>query len=164
MAKKQEKVPLIPMPIIEEPFRQIAIDVVGPLPKTRKGNQYILAVCDYAARYTEAFPLRTFTAPMVAEKLIKMFACYGIPQEILTDKGTNFTSQLYRSSMNCLGSKRVVLQEEWYDMKAREMELKEGDQVLLLLPDSTEKFQAKWRGPYEVKKKLGKVNYEIMML
>ena len=43
------------------------------------------------------------------------------------------------------------------------MELKEGDQVLLLLPDSTEKFRAKWRGPYEVKKKLGKVNYYIMM-
>ena len=43
------------------------------------------------------------------------------------------------------------------------MKLKEGDQVLLLLPDSTEKFRAKWRGLYEVKKKLGKVNYEIMM-
>ena len=53
--------------------------------------------------------------------------------------------------------------KEWYDRKARKIKLKEGDQVLLLLPDSTEKFRAKWRGPYEVKKKLGKVNYEIMM-
>ena len=53
--------------------------------------------------------------------------------------------------------------KEWYDRKAREMELKEGDQVFLLLPDCTEKFQAKWRGPYKIKKQLGKVNYEIMM-
>ena len=82
------------MLIIDEPFRRIAMDVVGPLYKTRKGNQYILVVCDYATRYSEAFPLRTFTTPVVAEKLIEMFARYGIPQEILTDQGTNFTSQL----------------------------------------------------------------------
>ena len=78
VAKKREKVPLIPMPVIDEPFRRIAMDVVGPLPRTRKGNQYILVVCDYATRYPEAFPIRTFTAPVVAEKLIKMFARYGI--------------------------------------------------------------------------------------
>ena len=53
--------------------------------------------------------------------------------------------------------------KEWYNRKAREIELKEGDQVLLLLLDSTKKFRAKWRGICKVKKKLGKVNYEIMM-
>ena len=51
--------------------------------------------------------------------------------------------------------------KEWYDRKVREMELKEWGQVLLLLPDNTEKFQSKWRGQYKAKKKLGKVNYEM---
>ena len=94
------------MPIIDEAFRWILMDVVGPLPKTRKENQYILVVCDYATRYPEAFQLQTFTAPVVAEKLIEMFARYGIPQEILTDQGTNFTSQLLRISTNCWESKQ----------------------------------------------------------
>ena len=69
--KKAKEVPLIRMPIINEPIRWIAIDIVGPLPNTIKGNQYILVVCVYAMRYPEAFILWMFTAPTVAEKLIK---------------------------------------------------------------------------------------------
>ena len=107
VAKKQEKVPLILMPIIDEPFRQNVMDVVGPLSKTRKRNQYILALCGYATRYPEAFPLRTFTALVVAEKLIERFARYGIPKEILTDQDINFTSQLLQSLYELLGVKAI---------------------------------------------------------
>ena len=53
--------------------------------------------------------------------------------------------------------------KEWYDRKAREMEMREGHQVLLLLPDCTKKFQVRLQGPFKVNKKLGKVNYEIIM-
>ena len=51
------KSPMIPMPIIGEPFKRIAMDIVGPLPKTSSGKQFILVVSDYATRYPEAFPL-----------------------------------------------------------------------------------------------------------
>ena len=44
--------------------------------------------------YPEAIPLRTIDAEHVAEELIKLFARVGVPQEILTDQGSNFTSQL----------------------------------------------------------------------
>ena len=81
----------ISLPIIEKPFEQIAMVIVGPLPKSKQGHQYMLVVCDYATRDPEAFPLRNFTAPAVAEKLIQLFSRHGIPREILTDKGTNFT-------------------------------------------------------------------------
>lgn len=43
-------VPLIPLPIVEEPFKRIAMDIVGPLPKSRSGKRYILVICDYATR------------------------------------------------------------------------------------------------------------------
>ena len=95
------------MPIIDEPFRQIVMDVVGPLPKTRKGNQYILVVCDYATKYPEVFPLWMFAAPVVAEKLIEMFAHYGIPQKNLTNQGTNYTSQLLQKPYELLGVKAI---------------------------------------------------------
>ena len=51
----QQQVPLVPLPIMKE---RIAINIVGPLPCSQKGNQYILVICDYATRYPEAIPLR----------------------------------------------------------------------------------------------------------
>ena len=88
------RAPLVPLPIIEEPFQRIAMDIVGPLPRSRAGNKYILVVCDYATRYPEAIPLRSIDAEHVAEELLKIFARIGVPEEILTDQGSNFTSQL----------------------------------------------------------------------
>ena len=70
------------------------MDIVGPLPRSRSGNRYILVVCDYATRYPEAMPLRNIDAEHVAEELVKMFSRVGIPNEILTDQGSNFMSQL----------------------------------------------------------------------
>ena len=79
---------------MSEPFSRIAMDIVGPLPRSSKGHKYILVICDYATRYPEAVPLRTCDAEAVAEELGKLFSRVGIPREILTDQGTNFTSQL----------------------------------------------------------------------
>ena len=70
------------------------MDNVGPLPRSRTGNRYILVLCDYATCYPEAIPLRTIDAKHIAEQLIGVFARVGVPQEILTDQGSNFTSQL----------------------------------------------------------------------
>jgi len=54
----------------------------------------VLVICDYATRYPEAVPVRSIDTENIAEELIKLFACVGIPQSILTDQGTNFTSKL----------------------------------------------------------------------
>ena len=64
-AKRPPKVPLIPMPIMWELFHRIATDIVGPLPKTSSGCQYILVICDYAMCYPEGYPLRSITADKV---------------------------------------------------------------------------------------------------
>ena len=54
-------------------------------------------------------------------------------------------------------------QKEWYDRNARSREFHPGDQVLVLLPTSTNKMLARWQGPYEVARRCGKVNYEVRM-
>eukprot|EP00731_Ephydatia_muelleri_P037265 Em0431g1a len=54
-----------------EPFSRIAMDIVGPLPRSRAGNKYILVLCDYATRYPEAVPPKSIDAESVAEELIK---------------------------------------------------------------------------------------------
>ena len=80
--QKADKAPLIPLPIIMEPFRRVAIDIVGPLIRTKAGNRYILVLCDYATRYPEAVALKTIDAEHVAEALIDIFARVGVPEEI----------------------------------------------------------------------------------
>ena len=99
--------PLIPLPIIEEPFERIAMDIVGLLVKSKQGHRYILVVCDYATRYPEAIPLKKFTAPAVAEQFIELFSRHGVSKEILTDQGTNCTSQLLAELYKMIGVKAL---------------------------------------------------------
>ncbi|XP_068250799.1 uncharacterized protein [Palaemon carinicauda] len=90
---KPKKVPLVPMPIVNEPFSRIAIDLVGPItPCTKKGHKYILTVIDMATRYPEAVALRNIDTVSVAEALMEIFCRVGIPKEILSDRGTQFNS------------------------------------------------------------------------
>ena len=92
--QRPKRAPLVLPPVISEPFSRIAMDIVGPLPRSQSGHRYVLVVCDYATRYPEAVPLRSIDVEAVAETLVTIFSRVGIPQEILTDQGTNFTSQL----------------------------------------------------------------------
>ena len=94
--RKGKKALLVPLPIMDEPFRRIAMDIVGPLPRSSSGKRYILVICDYATRFPEAVALRTIDANAVAEELLSFFARVGVPEEILTDQRTNFTSQLLK--------------------------------------------------------------------
>ena len=92
--RRGPRAPMVPLPIIDEPFQKIAMDIVGPLPRSRSGNKFILVVCDYATRYPEAVALRSVDAEHVAEALVSIFSRVGVQKEILTDQGTNFTSRL----------------------------------------------------------------------
>ena len=49
--KKIPKAPLLPLPIVDEPFKEVQIDVVGSLPKTKSGNEYILTIIDKMTNY-----------------------------------------------------------------------------------------------------------------
>ena len=68
---------LMPLPIIEEPFGRIAMDIAGALLRSWSGHKYILVVCDYVTRYTEAMALKSIDAEHVAEELIPLYARVG---------------------------------------------------------------------------------------
>ena len=61
--RRVSRAPLIPLPAVEEPFRRIAMDIVGPLPRSRAGNQYILVICDYATRVPGSCPNALYRRP-----------------------------------------------------------------------------------------------------
>ena len=62
---------------MDEPFARIAMDIVGPLVRSEKGNRFILVVCDYGTKYPEAIPLKTIDAETVANALIDIFSRTG---------------------------------------------------------------------------------------
>lgn len=94
--------PLRPIPVMEEPFAHIQVDCVGPLPRTKSGNQYLLTIMCMATRYPEAIPLRKITAPTVVKALIKFFSTFGLPRIVQTDQGTNFLSGIFEQVLQLL--------------------------------------------------------------
>ena len=80
---------------VEYPGERMAIDMMGLFPKTELGNQYILVVCDYFTRWTEAFPLPNQEAFIVARVFVDEFVCtYGVPVQLHTDQDRNFEPKL----------------------------------------------------------------------
>ena len=83
------------MPLIDVPFDRVAVDLVGSIhPCSERGHRYILVLVDYATRYPEAAPMKSIEAERVAEELVTMFTRLGIPREVLTDMGSQFTSKV----------------------------------------------------------------------
>ena len=98
---------MVSMSLVKLPFQQIAMDVVGPLPCTQRGNGFILTICDYATHYPEAIAPPSVEAPRVAKELVNLFSHVGVPDEILTDQGTNFMSSLLEEIYCLLHIKRI---------------------------------------------------------
>ncbi len=91
-----------------EPFDIIGVDLVGPLPKTREGYQYILVVQDLFSKWVEAFPIRTKTAKEVADVLVSEIICrFGSPRQILSDNGKEFLNELLSAICDIVGSVKI---------------------------------------------------------
>lgn len=87
-------------PSVGEPWQRVSVDITGPHPRSSKSNQYILTLVDHFSKWAEAIPLRNHTAPTVARALmIHVFSRFGAPQQLLTDRGTEFESQLFQELM-----------------------------------------------------------------
>lgn len=87
---------MVAMPLMEKPFEQVAIDIVGPLPQCCAGFHYILVLVDYAPQYPEAVPMRTVSVGKAAEELLKIFTYVGLPRERLIDQGSNFMTRIFK--------------------------------------------------------------------
>ena len=86
------------------PFVEVNADVVGPLPRTDRGNQFIFVITDKVTRWVEAYALPSVTAAALASVFVKEFISrYGCPIRFTTDQGSNFTSELFAEVNRILG-------------------------------------------------------------
>jgi len=68
--KPNQKIPkahLQPISEFEEPFSRIIVHCVGPLPKTKSGNQYLLTIMCASTRFPEAIPLRNIKSKSIVK-------------------------------------------------------------------------------------------------
>ncbi len=88
------KAPLIPADIIVERFDKIAVDIVGPIQKSKRGYRFILTAMDLASSFVFARPMKGFTSDETAENLLAIISFTGPPSAILSDQGSNFLSKV----------------------------------------------------------------------
>nr|GEZ21168.1 reverse transcriptase domain-containing protein [Tanacetum cinerariifolium] len=70
------------------------IDFMGPFLSSR-GNKYILVAVDYLSKWVEAKALPTNDARVVCKFLKSLFARFGTPRAIISDRGTYFCNDQF---------------------------------------------------------------------
>ena len=98
--------PLKPIPAVGEPFSRVIVDCLGPLPRTKSGNRFILTIMCAATRFPEAIPLRNITTKNVVKVLIRFFSFVGLPASLQSDQASNFLSEVFQQVMHQLNIKQ----------------------------------------------------------
>ncbi|GFS01138.1 Pol polyprotein [Elysia marginata] len=110
-------VPSFSIPTPDTPWQKFAIDVTGPFIITLSASKFLVVLMDYNTKYPEILMTPTITSQKITDWL--NLARYGAPEELVSDKGTNFTSEHFTDflrSYNVLHSRTAVyhLQENGF--------------------------------------------------
>jgi len=105
---RKTKMPLIITDTPTRPFEKCALDIVGPLTVTTNGNKYVLTFQNNLTKLSKAIPLANQEAATVAKEFVtKIVFEHGIPEKILTDQGTNFTSEMFKNTCKLLRIEKI---------------------------------------------------------
>jgi Integrase core domain. len=89
-------------------FERYALDIVAQTTVTNKGNRYILTSQDDLAKFVVAEPIPTQEAETVERECVHNIVLkFGIPEVVLTDQGSNFSSELFQKTCKLLRIKRT---------------------------------------------------------
>ncbi|MES9880447.1 MAG: RNase H-like domain-containing protein [Sedimenticola sp.] len=69
-------------------FKSVAMDLMGPLPT----GESILVVIDYFSRFPEVEIMKSTTSNAIIQRLMRIFATHGLPDQITTDNAPNMVS------------------------------------------------------------------------
>ena len=107
--KNKGRTPLQKMPLIDTPFKRVAVDIIGPIfPSSEKGFRYILSMVDYATRYPDVVPLKSIDTETVAEALFDMYSRLGCPEEVLSDNSSQFISDCMEEVSRLLSIRQLT--------------------------------------------------------
>uniref|UniRef100_A0A674DEN5 Gypsy retrotransposon integrase-like protein 1 n=1 Tax=Salmo trutta TaxID=8032 RepID=A0A674DEN5_SALTR len=95
---------LQPLPVPQRPWSHLSVDFLTDLPPSQ-GSTTILVVVDRFSKSCHLLPLPGLPmALQTAEALFThVFRHYGVPEDIVSDRGSQFTSRMWKAFMECLG-------------------------------------------------------------
>ncbi|GKC21447.1 reverse transcriptase domain-containing protein [Tanacetum coccineum] len=100
---------------VYEIFDVWGIDFMGPFPSSL-GNKYIPVAVDYLSKWVEAKALPTNDARVVVKILKSLFARFGTPRAIISDRGTHFCNDQFAKVMSkTVGENRTSWSEKLDD-------------------------------------------------
>lgn len=86
------------------PFERLAMEILGPFPRSNKGNKYLLVVGDYFSKWLDAIPVKDQEATTIAKAFVnRIVSIFGAPLQLHTDEGLNFESTVFREICKILG-------------------------------------------------------------
>ena len=86
------KLPRAPLINIKSghPLQRVAIDIVGPTPRSSLGHEWLLVVSDHFTKFAQAFPVRNTSAVTLAKKVMDEYICrFGCFESLHSDQGAN---------------------------------------------------------------------------
>jgi transposase InsO family protein len=93
---------------VSEMFHTVAADHVGPLPKTKAGNRYILVFMEYYTRFAVLVASPSADAESVAVAFVdKIIPRFGAVRRFLTDRGQAFNSNLVKAIAAVFGTRKI---------------------------------------------------------
>ncbi|KAL3279019.1 hypothetical protein HHI36_016535 [Cryptolaemus montrouzieri] len=86
----------------------LALDLFGPLPRSRGGVTFICVIRDCFTKWVSFYPLKRATTRSILHRLTNdLFPRMGIPESILNDHGTQFTAKRWKETLNSMGVKVI---------------------------------------------------------
>ena len=80
------------------PLESLAIDILGPLTKTKKGHRFLLVMSDRFSKLTQVVPLRRIDAYTVAVAFVEAWVFkYGPPKTGISDNGKQFAAKFFQA-------------------------------------------------------------------
>ena len=95
--------PLHPIPV-SRPFQIVGVE----LPRTESGNRYVLVFQDFLTKWPFAFPMPDQKAQRITQLLVtEVLPFFGVPEALLSDRGTNLLSHLMKDICRLLGIRKL---------------------------------------------------------
>ena len=97
------------IPISDQSFSRVGIDLVGPLQPSTHGNCYIVVAIDYLTKWPEVAALQNKTSKAVTNFFLHdVISRHGVPHEVLSDNGGEFQGDFEQLLQSCCIDHRLT--------------------------------------------------------
>ena len=99
--------PMTPIRRPDLPWSRVSVDIKGELPGAPSNSRYLLVAYDLHSKWPEVRPVSSISTTVIITWLRHLFSTWGLPDEIITDNGLQFTSHEFSKFLSDNGNKHI---------------------------------------------------------